>query len=72
MRTSTSSSPGLVREERFRGDLYYRLAVVPLHVPALRDRREDVRPLLQHFSGKHGQRIGKVAVLNPEARRMRS
>jgi transcriptional regulator with GAF, ATPase, and Fis domain len=56
----------LVREGRFREDLYYRLAIVPLHVPALRDRKVDVRPLVQHFLSKHGPRIGKIARLDAE------
>jgi two-component system NtrC family response regulator len=37
----------------FRSDLYYRLAVVPLHVPALRERREDVAALWDHFTRRH-------------------
>ena len=40
-----------VREKQFREDLYYRLAVFPLHVPALRLRPEDILPLAQHFLG---------------------
>jgi len=38
-----------VAERRFREDLYYRLAVITVEVPALRDRREDIIPLAQHF-----------------------
>lgn len=39
----------LIREGRFRSDLYYRLAGFILEVPALRDRREDIRPLIEHM-----------------------
>jgi len=47
-----------IARENFREDLYYRLNVLPLHVPALRERPEDIALLLDHFVGRDALRLG--------------
>lgn len=49
-----------VRNGTFREDLYYRLSVVPVELPALRERREDILPLTQHFIRKYNEENGRI------------
>ena len=44
---------------RFREDLYFRLAVIPIHIPPLRERREDVLPLARHFLRRWNAQLGR-------------
>ena len=50
---------GLIRSGKFREDLFYRLNVIPVRTPSLRERREDIFELAVHFLGLHGERIGR-------------
>jgi transcriptional regulator with PAS, ATPase and Fis domain len=56
-----------VAEARFREDLYYRLRVIPIEVPPLRERREDMLPLIRHLLQRIGQRHGRSLRLAPTA-----
>ncbi|NOY09377.1 MAG: sigma-54-dependent Fis family transcriptional regulator [Spirochaetes bacterium] len=58
----------MIKEGKFREDLFYRLRVVPITVPPLRDRKEDIIPLLNHFFRKHTKELSKGPVgFSPEA-----
>ena len=53
--TTNRSLRAQVEAAQFRADLFYRLHVVPLSIPPLRDRREDILPLAEHFVRKHAE-----------------
>lgn len=54
-----------VKEGKFREDLFYRLNVVPIQVPPLRERPEDIIPLIKHFLEKHNQKLNEGKVIDP-------
>jgi two-component system nitrogen regulation response regulator GlnG len=56
-----------VKEGSFREDLLYRLRVVPIHIPALRERRDDIRTLAQHFVERYAGELAEGKVCLAEA-----
>lgn len=56
--TSNRDLFALVRDKKFRADLYYRINVIPIRIPALRERKEDIVPLAMFFLKKYNQQYG--------------
>jgi DNA-binding NtrC family response regulator len=64
--TSSQDLPAKVAQQSLRADLFFRLNIVTLRVPALRDRRDDIPLLVQHFVRKYGTAAGKDIAILPE------
>jgi DNA-binding NtrC family response regulator len=66
--STNRSLEDLIVEGKFRGDLFYRLNVIPVVIPPLRDRPEDIVPLCRHFLSLYGRKLGRAPQsLSPDA-----
>jgi PAS domain S-box-containing protein len=63
---SNSDLDELVRRGRFRADLYYRLNVIPIHIPPLRERKDDIAPAIAFFVAKFQEKYKKTIVYSRE------
>lgn len=63
--------PGAIKQNNFREDLYYRLSVINIELPPLRERKEDIPLLVKHFIAKYSALLGRqVDSITPEALRL--
>jgi DNA-binding NtrC family response regulator len=60
----------MVKDNRFREDLYYRLNVIPVDVPPLRQRRDDIAVLMDYFLRKHSANAARPMKISAEARKL--
>lgn len=60
----------LIKEQKFREDLYYRLSVIPIEIAPLRERREDILPMINHFIRRELRNVHPLPHLNADAQLM--
>ena len=65
--TTNKDIPELIKAGRFRKDLFFRLNVIPIHMPPLRERREDILPLVNYFLKKFNEKFGTKKKISSKA-----